>query len=99
MADRKAGYIDRSGSLVIKPKFEKTYDFAQDGWAAVEIKNAGNSLNHTAFIDRSGAIVLQTDFETVSSFSKSDFAQVIAWRPMGQPIRSPASQCAAAPTP
>lgn len=61
--DKKFGFIDRSGKVVIEPQFEWVEDFSE-GLALV-------SLNGTKeFIDQTGRVVLvPKDFEVINGFT------------------------------
>ncbi|MGH9956809.1 MAG: WG repeat-containing protein, partial [Pyrinomonadaceae bacterium] len=61
--DKKFGFIDRSGKVVIEPKFDWVEDFSE-GLALVD-------LNRTKeFIDETGKVVLvPKDFEVINGFT------------------------------
>ena len=54
-ADRRSGYIDKTGEFVIKPQYARAWDF-HEGLAAV--KTVGGALK---FIDKTGRTVLSFD--------------------------------------
>jgi beta-lactamase regulating signal transducer with metallopeptidase domain len=56
--DRKYGYIDITGELVIEPRFEAAYDF-NEGLSGVRLEGKWG------FIDQSGAFVIEPRFERV----------------------------------
>jgi hypothetical protein len=61
----KAGYIDRTGALVIAPRFEGYFHF-EDGLAQVSL---GRDSGY-AFIDPAGKIVLRPRYDIVREFSE-----------------------------
>ncbi|HOF12828.1 MAG TPA: WG repeat-containing protein, partial [Spirochaetota bacterium] len=62
--NKKYGYIDKSGKIVINPQFEKAYDFSKEGLAAVKINQKWG------YIDKSGKIVINPQFEDAYSFKE-----------------------------
>jgi hypothetical protein len=61
--DKKWGYIDQTGRLIIPFKFDGADDFSE-GLAAVEIKEK------TGYIDKTGKFVIQPQFHRVGDFSE-----------------------------
>jgi hypothetical protein len=59
----KLGYIDRSGKIIIEPKFEGAGNFSE-GLATVKI---GEKFG---YIDRSGKIIIEPKFEGAENFSE-----------------------------
>jgi len=57
------GYVDRSGKIIIKPKFNLAYPFV-DGLAAACIDRK------CGFIDKAGEFAIEPKFATVQSFSE-----------------------------
>lgn len=60
----KAGYIDRTGAIVIPPRFEGYFDFA-DGLAM-----ASTGRDELVFIDTTGKVVLRPRFDIIREFSE-----------------------------
>ncbi|QHS60188.1 WG repeat-containing protein [Chitinophaga agri] len=60
--DDKAGYIDTSGTIVIKPVFQNGTNFSE-GLAAVRLNG------HYGFIDQTGAFVIQPQYDIARPFS------------------------------
>lgn len=58
----KHGFIDRTGKIVIEPKYDWAWDFSS-GRAMVNLGKAG-------YIDRTGAVVIPAKYTTASSFSE-----------------------------
>jgi len=63
--DGKWGYVDKTGSVVIKPQFDSGGQFSQ-GLAAVWDK----ASNKTGYIDTSGAMVILPRFRGANAFSE-----------------------------
>jgi len=63
MQNGKWGYIDQSGRVVIKPRFDKAGYFS-DGWAKIQ---EGDKI---AFINRNGDTVLKPELSDAGSFSE-----------------------------
>lgn len=59
----KYGYINNNGQILIEPRFENAYKFAE-GLAAVKI------LNKWGFIDTAGEMVIDPKFDDVWEFSE-----------------------------
>ncbi len=57
----KFGYIDKTGSIIIEPKFENCYYFYED-LAVVKVNNK------EGYIDRTGEIVIEPQFDTANNF-------------------------------
>lgn len=57
----KWGFIDKTGTVVINPKFDNTAGFSED-MAAVLIDNKGG------YIDKSGAVVIPARFDVAENF-------------------------------
>lgn len=65
IVDRKSGFIDQTGKVVIPPQFDGAYEFS-DGLAKIYV---GGKFD-TAYIDKTGAIVIQPQFDIGSNFSE-----------------------------
>lgn len=65
---KKFGYIDRTGTLVVPPRFDVAGPFSE-GLAAMQI------CNTVSFIDRSGKVILATAFNEALAF-RDGLAQV-----------------------
>ncbi len=63
---RKAGFIDRTGKVIIEPQFEAVNDFS-DGLARIYV--SGNKFD-TAYINELGKIVIEPQFDIGSNFSE-----------------------------
>jgi len=61
----KWGYCDKNEKIIIKPKFERSYWFADNGLARVKIKEK------YGYIDKSGEIKIEAKFESADDFSFS----------------------------
>jgi hypothetical protein len=59
----KLGYVDRSGKIIIEPKFEEAENFSE-GLALVKI---GEKFG---YIDRTGKIVISPEFDRADNFSE-----------------------------
>jgi len=57
------GYIDRTGKVVIEPRFNSATEFSE-GFAGVEVKG------QWGFIDKSGKLVIEPRYSRVSAFSE-----------------------------
>jgi len=68
--DKKFGYIDREGKIVINPQFLQAYPFSY-GRALIEIEGDKTAYG---FIDETGKIVINAQFKAATSFSEG-----IAW--------------------
>lgn len=64
-ARRTVGYINRSGKVVIEPRYQMAHDFGE-GLAAVRIKSHGS----WGFIDKDGKRVISPRFDQVGVFSE-----------------------------
>ena len=65
------GYIDKTGALVIKPKFEISSEWGIEfhgGLAAVGITK--NGATKFGYIDKTGAWVVQPQFDEAAAFSE-----------------------------
>jgi hypothetical protein len=62
-----AGYIDRSGNVVIQPRFQGAMDFSE---GLAEASVGGNDAAKCGYIDKTGAWVIQPQFEQTSPFSE-----------------------------
>ncbi len=60
--DKKCGFINKQGQVVIQPTYDKATSF-REGVAAVSIDGK------YGFIDKNGEVVIQPTYENVSSFS------------------------------
>ncbi|MFA4903518.1 MAG: WG repeat-containing protein [Desulfobaccales bacterium] len=69
--DKKWGYVDKTGQLIIPFKFDHAYDFSE-GLAAVEIKEK------TGYIDKTGKFVIPPRF--ISGFPFSDGMALVVIR-------------------
>lgn len=61
--DKKYGYFDITGKIVIRPQFENANEFSE-GLAAIKIDGSWG------FIDKTGKTVIEPKFETARSFSE-----------------------------
>jgi WG containing repeat len=68
--DGKTGYVDKSGKIVIEPRFEIASEFREGlAYAAEPSKVAsGPGYSNYGFIDHSGKFVIQPQFDQVSCF-------------------------------
>ncbi len=66
----KIGYIDKSGKLIIAPKYSAAHEFS-NGLAAVQIDDGGK----WGYIDKAGKMVIEPIFENAEPF-KEDLALV-----------------------
>ena len=73
--DKKWGYIDKTGQIIIPFKFDGAHDFSE-GLAAVNIEEK------TGYIDKTGKFVIQPRF--ISGFSFSEGLAVVLIRRIGQ---------------
>ncbi|MEO0477463.1 MAG: WG repeat-containing protein [Planctomycetota bacterium] len=64
-ARRTVGYINRSGKVVIEPRYQMAHDFGE-GLAAVRIK----SHDQWGFIDKDGKRVISPRFDAVGRFNE-----------------------------
>lgn len=62
--DDKYGYIDRTGKIVIEPKYDEAEQFS-DGLALILNEN-----NRYGYIDKTGRVVIQPKYNLASSFSE-----------------------------
>ena len=58
----KSGFIDKTGRMVIDPKFDDARSFS-NGLAAVKIDNKWG------YIDKTGVVVIKAEFDNPGSFS------------------------------
>ena len=58
------GYMDKTGKVVISPKYSYVYPFSE-GLAAVAVDKRGDQWG---FIDKSGTLVIPATFNWASSF-------------------------------
>ena len=77
--DKKWGYIDKTGRIIIPFKFDGAHDFSE-GLAAVNIEEK------TGYIDKTGKFVIQPRF--ISGFSFSEGLAVVLIRRIGQEGRT-----------
>lgn len=63
MLDGKCGYIDETGTIVIKPQFENCSSFCTNGLASA------CRDGKYGYIDTSGAFVIEPQFDFASIFS------------------------------
>lgn len=61
----KWGYCDKNEKIIIKPKFERTYWFSDNGLARIKVKKK------YGFIDKEGKIIIAAKFKEASNFSFS----------------------------
>lgn len=66
----KWGYIDDTGSLRIKPQYDLTYDFQDNGLAVVEYNNL------YGIIDGTGKYIVVPSFQSISQFSEGRAATI-----------------------
>src|SRR6185369_6934339 len=62
--DRKWGYIDKAGNVVIQPQFERARIFSE-GLASVSVDG-----NRYGYIDKSGTFVINPQYDEARSFSE-----------------------------
>jgi hypothetical protein len=77
------GYMDKTGKVVIPPKYSYVYPFSE-GLAAVAVDKRGDQWG---FIDKSGTLVIRATFNWASSF-KDGLAPVNRTSPCGFVDRS-----------
>ena len=61
------GYVDRTGAVVIPPRFEAAFGFSE-GLAVVAVKETG--ATKYGYIDKTGAWVIQPQFDSAVFFSE-----------------------------
>ena len=61
--EKKLGFIDTNGNVVIKPQFDDVSEFSE-GLAAVKLKNKWG------FINKSGELVIECKYEEVNDFKE-----------------------------
>jgi len=68
--DGKRGFIDNTGALIVKPKYDATRRFSE-GFAAVDtIKKDGNfDVHYWGFVNEEGTLVIEQQFEDARFFS------------------------------
>lgn len=59
--NKKIGFVDQRGNLIIKPQFDRAYAFIE-GLAAVSVRKK------VGFIDRSGRFVIQPKYDLIKRF-------------------------------
>jgi len=64
--NRKAGFIDHTGKIVIEPKLNGAYEFSE-GLAAAYI---GNGQFDEGYIDETGTVAIEPGFNVASKFSE-----------------------------
>jgi len=67
LIDKKWGFINKSGEIVINPQFDYVYDF-RDGLCLVAVKKENMNDYSYGFIDKEGIFVINPQFEDASSF-------------------------------
>jgi hypothetical protein len=65
--DKKWGYIDRTGKVVIEPQFDFADRFSE-GLAAIRIGN--EYVGKHGYIDKTGKVVIEPDFARASRFTE-----------------------------
>lgn len=65
--DGKYGYIDKTGKIVIAPKFDYASDF-REGLAGIRVGNPETGL--FGYIDTSGKIVIKPKYQSAGTFSE-----------------------------
>lgn len=70
IVNNKRGYIDRTGKVVIEPRFDGARDFSE-GLASVATSNGGYK---EGYIDKTGKIVVEPKWDTAGSFNDG-----VAW--------------------
>ena len=58
------GFMDRSGKVIIPPRYRDVRDFSED-LAAVQVRR-----NHWGFINPAGELVIAADFKDAQDFSE-----------------------------
>lgn len=67
--NRKTGYIDRTGKIIIKPQFEFTGNFSEGlAWISFTERGWFSFNEKVGFIDTTGRIVITPRFNTKSAF-------------------------------
>jgi uncharacterized protein YecT (DUF1311 family) len=78
--DKKYGFINSEGDIVIEPKFEEAKDFSENGLALVKVVEQdkyGGRVEKYGYINSQGEMVIQPQqFERTGSFTKSGLAEV-----------------------
>lgn len=70
IVNNKRGYIDRTGKIVIEPRFQGASDFSE-GLASVAISDNGYK---EGYIDRTGKMVIEPQWDTAGKFKDG-----VAW--------------------
>jgi len=75
------GYIDRSGKVVIKPRFARAWHFS-DSRALIEVRTSykGRTIPKYGYIDRTGKIVIKPHWSVADHFSEGLAAAMKATR-------------------
>lgn len=63
------GYVDKSGTLVIKYQFLEAWDF-NDGLAAVSVSLDGGKRGKYGYINRAGKMIVKPQFDNAGDFSE-----------------------------
>ena len=67
--NNKAGFINKTGKVVVEPQFDRAGDFTE-GLAPVSFLNYKSKKGYTTgFIDNTGKFVIKPQFESATSFS------------------------------
>ena len=64
----KVGYIDKTGRVVIQPKFDSVKPFSE-GMAAVQVGSFESGLGKWGYIDQTGRLVIAPKFVSAEDFS------------------------------
>jgi hypothetical protein len=69
------GYVDPAGEWVIAPQFNRAYEFAPNGLAAVG--DMSNNLRKIGYIDATGAWAIAPVFDDARSFFDNGLARAL----------------------
>ncbi|MCL2433868.1 MAG: WG repeat-containing protein [Clostridia bacterium] len=76
--DRKWGYVDKTGEVVIQPEFDKAYPFASNGLALVipDLNYDKNGSYKHGYINTQGEMVIEPIFDYADDFAENGLAAV-----------------------
>jgi len=66
--DKKTGYINQNGEIVIEPKFYSAHRF-KNGFAVITTKKWYSNKSSSGIIDKNGNIIVVPQFEQIRNFS------------------------------